>query len=353
MQGRNLFAGADEFVLLRWLVVGTQATTILITWPLWQIRSSPPMLPVVEGPPIDFTWLLLGSLLLVLIHPKAGVVLHASFLAMAMLFDQMRLQPEFISQAILLWGTLPHRSARTICRAHLIALWFFGGFHKLVSPDFYSGDAQWLVTSFLPQASAGFAAIVGASIALGEIALAITAVIPSTRQLAGYFACLMHLGIVVILSIGIVWDEAVWPWNTALAVAGFVMIGSWQSDFRAQLKQVPVWTRGAVAFVLLSPFAYYPGRLDTYLCHLLYSSHVPLAWIHSADGDKTLINTRPQLKVPVPQVHRLYEQYFARVSQPGDSLEIYDPRWWYRWKNNDQRIVTYEQLRGRLKASAN
>jgi hypothetical protein len=334
----------DPFRVFRWLVVVTQAATIWITWPLWQVRLSPPLLPAVNVPQIDFGILLLGSLALILIHGKTGIVAHTVLLGGAMLADQMRLQPEFISQAILLWGTLPSRPARAACRAHLVALWFFAGLNKLLSPLYFSGDARWLVVSFFPHAPEGVSTAIGAAIALAEIGLAVCAVVPRTRPVAVGLAYAVHLGIVVTLAFGLHWDAAVWPWNLALAVAGYALIGSWKGQVGAELRQLPIATRGAVALILLLPCGYYLGLVDTYLCHILYSSHAPLAWVRMADGRRALVDTRPQLRVPVPQIDRLYTGYFAATGNPGDELEIVDPRLWYCWRGADRRVIAFDEL---------
>ena len=54
----------QPFLVLRWFVVCTQAATIWLTWPLWQVRISPPLLPLADVYQIDFGHLLLGSLAL-------------------------------------------------------------------------------------------------------------------------------------------------------------------------------------------------------------------------------------------------------------------------------------------------
>ena len=341
------------FVIFRWLLVATQSATILTTWPLWNVRTSPPMLPVWNGPHLSFGLLLLASLVVILFLPRLGIILHSAMLLAAMSLDQMRLQPEFISQAILLWGTLPSRSARTICRAHLVALWFFSGFHKLLSPGFYSGDAHWLVTSFFPDASPALSTFVGLVIAVSEISLAVLALLPTMRTYAVRLAYGLHLGIVCILMFGLQWDEAVWGWNLALAVAGQVMIGSWKGELKLDFRRLKLVARAAVAFILIGPFSYYSGLLDTYLCHVLYSNHAPVAWIRHADGQAEYVDTRPQLKVPVPQIHRLYEAHFQAIAGPGDRLEIFDPRVWYRWRRIDQRVITYESVSKHRARAAN
>jgi hypothetical protein len=344
---RKRWQAADRFFAFRLLLVATQALSIWVTWPLWQRRVAPPPLALVDLPQLDYGPLLLASLVVVVAHGVAGVVLHSALLTAAMLSDQMRLQPEFISQAILLWGTLPWATARTVARAHLIALWFYSGFQKLTCPYFYDGDARWLVTSLFPHANPALSTPVGVMLALAEIGLAICAVIQCTRNVASWTAYFLHLGIVCTLWFGIGWDEAVWPWNLALAASGYVFIASWKEAPLEQFRKFGIAARLAVGLILLVPLAYDSGCVDTYLCHVLYSSHAPLAWIRTPDGGRNLIDTRPALKVPVPQIERLYAAYFVAVAQPGDELEIFDPRWRSRSQSREHRVITFDQATNR------
>ena len=224
-----------------------------------------------------------------------------------------------------------------------MALWFYSGFHKLDCPYFYTGDAHWLATSFFPAANWGISTAVGVSLALAEISLAVCAVLPRTRSVAVWMACFFHLMIVVTLAAGLGWDEAVWPWNFALAAAGYVFIGSWKETPAFEFRRLGIAMRLAVGLILFLPLAYDSGCVDTYLCHVLYSSHAPLAWIRMSDGRRELIDTRPSLKVPVPQIVRLYVAHFAEVAAPGDELEVFDPRWCSRWHMREHRVIDYER----------
>ena len=53
---------------------------------------------------------------------------------------------------------------------------------------------------------------------------------------------------------------------------------------------------------------------------------MPQAWIVTGDGDVRPIETRSRLHVPVPQIRRLYEEYFRAIERVGDRLVIDDPR---------------------------
>jgi len=321
----------------RSLLILTQAATILVTWPLWQMRDTPPMLPAASLPQLDMGLLLLGSLALIAVAPKTGLAVHTMLVGAAISLDQMRLQPPIISQVLLLWSTLPGRSAATIGRAHLLALWFYAGAYKLLSPYYLDGDLRWLLRELYPAATDGMCLVFALGVAGTELALAIGVCCRATRRLAGPLVYVFHLGILLSLSpLGIGWDPGVWAWNFALAVSGLVLIRSWETRMLDDLNAAPAWTTAVVAVLLLSPLGYSFGLVDTCFCHLLYSNHVPLARIHTAHGSHP-IDTRRQLNVPVPQMHRLYRAHFQAVAAPQDRLQIVDPRWWYRHSGRETR----------------
>ena len=325
---RDTLAGHPRF---RWVLILTQATTILVTWPVWQIRTAPPMLPAVSWLQLDMGPLLLISLAMICVAPRCGMLVHTALVVWAMGLDQMRMQPPIISQVLLLWSTLPGRSAVTIGRVHLLALWFYAGAYKLLSPYYVQGDPQWLLRSLYPSATDGMCLAFAWMVICAELGLAFGAWFRRTRFVAGPAAFAVHLGILFSLSpMGINWDPAVWAWNFALALSGLVLIQGWETRLLDDLRGGPAWLTAVAAVLLLAPLGYSFGVVDTCFCHLLYSNHVPQARIHTADGSVTLIDTRPQLNVPVPQIPRLLRAHFQAVGGPADRLEVWDPRWWYR-----------------------
>jgi len=90
-----------RLVMLRHVTAAAQAATILLTWPLWQLRTSPPHLPWLDLPQLPFGPLLLGSLALTLWRPLAGAALHSLLLILAIACDQLREQPQVLSLALL------------------------------------------------------------------------------------------------------------------------------------------------------------------------------------------------------------------------------------------------------------
>jgi len=327
---------------LRWLIVAAQAVTIVITWPLWQVRQWPPNLPAVDVPQIGVGWVLLASLAVVLVWPMAGVVLHGALLAAAMLMDQMRIQPEFISLAILLWGTLPLAGAAMIARAHLVAMWLYAGLHKLLSVDYLQSAGADLLQAVMPQLPDGAAQAAAVLLAILEISLAVGMLVPRTRRAAAWMACALHLGVVLSLSpLGRNWNQAVWAWNVVLAAAGFAWFAGWKDSPWAGIRQCRPVVRGVVLLLIVSPAGYYVGMVDAYLAHCLYSSNTPRGvMVHGEQRTPLPERMVEELNVPFPPAHRLYEAYFRSVAEGNDRLDLDDPRWWAKVRGIDRRTLT-------------
>jgi hypothetical protein len=314
----------------RCILVGCQASTVLITWPLWQRRNSPPLLPALGLFQFDVGLVLLGSLGLVLVAPRLGVVTHAVALGVAMLLDQSRMQPECVSLALLMVGTLDSATGALIARAHLVALWSFAGFHKLVSADYYLGTVPRVfsgLVGFDPPWPLVFD-LFRAGMALAEMGLGIMATVPTTRRIAACGALALHLPIVSYLALRARSNAAVWPWNVALALSALYLLWDWRSSLADDLRTASRWARLAVAGLLVSPMGFYAGFIDAYFAHCLYSRNVPRASIVSPDGARRGIDTFSTLHVPLPPTQRLFLAYFAQTGRPGDRLIVEDPRWW-------------------------
>jgi hypothetical protein len=326
---------------VRWLVAGCQAATILITWPLWQVHASPPMLPALPLPAVDLGVVLLVSLALVPVAPGRAIAVHTALLVYAVLIDQTRLQPEVVSLTFLMWGTLPNHTARTFARAHLVTLWFFAGLNKLFSPDFLHDRAPWMLTGLVDNPSPWLVDHFGYLVALAELGTGVLALLPWTRRLAAWAILALHAGILLDLSpLGHDWNEAVWPWNVALAVGGFAFIAPWQGSPLRCLKECHAWLRPALVLLVVAPLGFYVGVTDAYLAHNLYSANTPRAAVTCPRGclpDQQPGSTWTAFQVPLPPEHRLFEEYFARTCRPGDVMQIEDSRWWFAWRGRDHR----------------
>ena len=96
--------------LLLLVAVLAQLLTLIITWPLWNVREQIPHLPVFDflAPQLPFGWVLAMTLAVIPFRPKLGVWLHFAVMLVACLFDQMRTQPQFLANWILMLATLGH-----------------------------------------------------------------------------------------------------------------------------------------------------------------------------------------------------------------------------------------------------
>lgn len=307
----------------RLVAAGAQAVTIGLTWPLWQERAMPPMLPACQLPQVDMGWPLLATLATFVVLPGLGWLLHAAVLVLAILMDQTRLQPEFISLSFLMLATLPTRAPRLLGRLHLAALWFFSGFHKLVSFGYFEVMARRLWTVLLPEADPRVAFGLSLAVATTEVLLGIFTLVPGARRSVAIVALPLHIGIVASLA-AIDWNRAVWPWNIALALAGFGLLWNWRESVWFEFRQVGWLAKAAALAILVSPLGYYLGIVDAYLAHCLYSANVPMA---TMNGQPLVGATMNSLGVPLPPTYRTYEAFFRKIARPGDKLVIDDPRW--------------------------
>ena len=285
---------------------------------------------------------LLGSLGLALMAPRLGVAIHAVALGLAMVLDQSRMQPECVSLALLMVGTLDSSTCALIARAHLVALWSFAGFHKLVSARYYLGTVPRMFSGLVGLGSPWPLVfdLVRAGIALAEMGLGVLAAAPRTRRVAAVGACAVHLSIAAYLALRARVNAAVWPWNVALALSGVHFLWGWRSSPAEDLRAATRWARLAVAGILLSPVGFYAGYVDAYLAHCLYSRNVPRASIVSTDGISRRIDAYAAVGVPLPPTHRLFLAYFARAGRPGERLIVEDSRWWLGGK----REWTFEEI---------
>src|SRR5688572_4129609 len=326
---RRRLNGVDQPAFLC-LVVVCQTITVLVTWRLWQIHRTPPMLPALTLPELNLGVIILISLAAIFVRPLAGLILHTIVILYSILIDQTRLQPEIISMVILMWGSLRWESLKLIARSHLIALWFFAGLSKILSAGYLNS-----ISSAYPRSSSRVVLL-----PLLELCLGIMALISRSRKFAAALACALHIAIFVAVSpLRSRWGVPILFWNLALAGAGFALIWSWPTSLRFSLKELNPVAAAVVLFILLSPVGFYFGIFDAYLSHHLYSDSTPTAVWYRASSEPEGVNTWHTLNVPLPPEHRLFEAYFNESCERGDFLIIHDPRHWARWRGYAERRV--------------
>ncbi|MCU1455238.1 MAG: hypothetical protein JWN46_3384 [Acidimicrobiales bacterium] len=306
---------------LRTLLAGCQAATIVVTWNLWQARNATvPNLPALGWlPHVGVGWLLLATLVVVVARPRVGIPLHVAAFAFALATDQVRLQPEWISLAILILATGPWRHCRTLGWAHLSSLWVWAGLNKLAGTGFPS-VAQSVAHNL------GFAGLHGElawAIPVGEISIGVLAALPWTRRIAGVGAVGLHVGATVALRMGLDW-EILW-WNLGLAGAGLALLTLLPADRPA------TGASGGLRFALAAGLLTYPalsyvGLVDPYLAHHVYSGTLQGAVVCEAPYGCSALPidlTGAAIQAPLPPSIRLFERWFRSTCHRGQTLEAY------------------------------
>jgi hypothetical protein len=324
---RSLPVVSPERLLVLVAAAGLVASYVL-TWPLWQERSYPPELPALSIP-VSFGVLLIVAAGVAALFPRVGAIAHTVLLAVAMVADQTRLQPEFVSLAIVLTAGAWPRSGVHVARWHLIALWFWAGVHKVLSGGWPSGAAAFIAASMGLQS---FTVGVAILVPLTEIGLGLLGLRPGAWRVLRWAASAFHLGTFAVLALAR-FNSAVWPWNLALAVAAPLLFVRPASERPAGLprgRRGTVLTAAAVLLVL-HPLGFYIGATDAYIAHNLYTSNTGEGYTCSGQGEKlecqSLVSvTYRELNVPLPPEKRLFGALFDGTCSAGDRLELHG-RW--------------------------
>jgi hypothetical protein len=332
---------------LRCALVAAQAATVLVTWNVWQPRSFPPLLPLVEVPGFPAGQLLLASLAVVLFRPRVGVPLHAVVLAVAIVADQSRLQPHVISMATLLWATVGTPGGLVVARGSLAALWLYAGIHKLTSPAYYSTSGPWLLAAVWPGGPQWLGPAIAMAVAATEIFLGCGCLVPRLRTAVAGVAAVFHVATFAVLALRLQWNSAVWPWNLALAVAGPAIVLGWRGRGLGDAWAAATRAARAVAIALfVLPAGYWLGIVDAFLAHCVYADNRPRAFVCTPFGRTDLDAICLRLGVVLPPAHRLYVPFFRGIGRPGEWLEVEDPRWIARVRGFDRRRIDWDEIAG-------
>jgi len=308
----------SRFSLLFFGVV-CQALTVWITLPLWGDRVSPANLPTFSVPPFDFAGPVFGSLVLILMMPRAGLTLHWVLLIAAGIMDQYRLQPQFYAIAVLMSACV-WPSWHNVARWFLVSTWLWAGLHKLVSADWYAHASYWLLNRAGVDDANNYHVAFAIIVALSELGLGILACIKPRWATIGCVP--MHLGIMLMLSpIGLDWNVSVQPWNATMA-----LIGGWVMWTTADAWPKTTFQRGVGIVWLVLPIGFFVGWVDHGFSGVLYSDSLPRGIITTVDGSQR-VRGWGDLHVPFPNERRTLRIYFEQSAKPGDFLHISDPRY--------------------------
>lgn len=350
---RRLFAAASAVIphdergltACRVVLVAAQAATILVTWKVWHLRDTPPLVPLAAVWQIDVALPLIASLGVVLVLPRVGLPLHTLLLGWAMVADQCRLQPQVVSLACLLWGTSGLPGGLLVARSSLTATWLYAGLHKLTSPTYFDEVGAWMLDVLWPTAPPGLALPLAATVAVTEIALGIGTLVPACRRAVAVGAAVFHALVLTVLVWPLDWNREVWPWNAALACAGPLFVADWRGRGLGDAwLPAPRIARGLAVVLLLMPAGYWLGVVDGYLAHCVYAENTPRASICSPFERRNLRDECYRHGVVLPPAQRIFVPVFRRMGRPGEWLEIEDPRWVARLRGTAFRRVPWNEI---------
>jgi hypothetical protein len=335
---RLAWLSANRVVALRWLLVSCQAATILLTWPLWQVRESPPLLPALGLPQMSVGFALLATLVLILRAPRAGVASHVALLLYAFAADQTRLQPQIVSLALLLFGTCAVPAAGPVARGHLISLWIWSGLNKALSIEFTHRTALLLFDN-LPFGPSWLRGSFGWLIIVSESAVGLCLLIAPLRRAGVVLAFLVH-GMILLVLVPGGWSVSVWPWNLALPLSAAVLF--WP---HAAAPPEVVWSprraRLVLAALLILPAGFYGGWVDAYLAHHVYSDTGATAVVCSDGAGCSPAPFRAPyvpMRALLPPEPRLFAAHFDAICRPGERLVVYPRRVRIRFGRNTEPL---------------
>lgn len=337
-----------------------QGVSIVLTWRLWQARSGDqlPNVSLIDPiPQFDVGWLMLLSLVPIPFAPRWGAICHAAMLAFAIVQDEARLQPEFISIAIMMAATIGTTWSRELGRFHLAALWFWAGLHKLLSEGYWDFVGPAIAEGIWPSIPQPVAFVVSAVIAVGELALGIAALSRRTGRVPFFGALVVHLAALLWLVVHR-HNQAVWPWQVAaLVTARYVFCDTaGRSQTANELEQKEVPTSGRWRWIawgmMLYPALYYANLMHPYLAWCLYAGNTPDAvWfaapVVKEDGlpvvdtrGKRLVTTGlEQLNVPYIAMPSTCRRLLNRFGKVDEAIMIDDPRFLSRWQS--RRVILF------------
>lgn len=313
------------------------AVTYRWTWTVWQVRAGADLPQVPNLSLISrlggfrVAWALVVICALMIVLPRVGTVLNCLVLTIAILGDQVRLQPEIVSLALLALAAA--WSWRRIACAHLAILWFWAGCNKALSYGWVSVAGPYIAT---PVRLTAHLWLVLWGVPLMEMAMGLSALWPRLRAVSGIGGGLLHVGIVITLGPWLgAYNSAVWPWNAALVIcAPLLFLGpGYVGPFLAAPSELPPprprtdrIATAVVAFIAIAPIGFYLRISDAYLSHNLYTSNTAQAQRCSDQSCLPFgLEVYQLLNVPLPPETRVFNAWFQKVCLPGERLEVTKP----------------------------
>ena len=216
---------------------------------------------------------------------------------LACTFDQVRWQPHFVINPVVLLIVTAREPEREVLRAARLAIasvYFFAGLGKLnvlyavnVHDSMMSGVVSHLPAAFAPLFSVPWVT------PIAEMAIGLAVLMPgrwATRRFVLGAAVAMHAFILVmLLSVGV--DFTVVPFNVSLAVLSFSVLFDRDEPAAALSTQLVRTASGKVAilFGVVAPVLSLIGVLDMYQSHAYYAGSEPrVRWFASPAATERL-----------------------------------------------------------------
>ncbi|MGI9519768.1 MAG: hypothetical protein ACR2NP_22125 [Pirellulaceae bacterium] len=309
--------GEWQFLMLT-VVVASLVSTILITWPLWELRVYPPNLRLFTWlPPMSMGIVLLLALYGVLLCPRRWFFVWVALLLLAFATDLIRCQPQMVGLTVLMAGCIFER-LQDLVRWYLISMWLWAGVHKLLSP-YWLGPVSYTVLDRMGFEAGDYYYMYAIIVPVLEIGLALLAWLKP--RVAAPACLLLHLGIAAQL-VFMQWNYSVGPWNIATGAAGaWLLWRCGEVNGARQMWPQPIWQQVTAALMLIIPAGIYYGVTPQLVAHVLYSDNMPKAVVLRSNQHET-ISTWESLRVPFPGETWTYSRYFAEVGYQGDVMLV-------------------------------
>lgn len=335
------------------LMCVAQALTVAITGPAWVYRCSDhpwPSLPVLDGlATIEFVAPMIASALAAIRFPRVGAVTHSVTLAVAILADEMRLQPHLIWMAAVMFSEAFR--LRRLTWAVFASLWLWSGLHKVISPE-WPAVCDVLMDRLDWGLPAWAARVFEAGVMWSEVGLGVLCLV--RPWWARWPGLALHAGIIIFLGC-IGWNPAVSVWNAAAGVGClYGLRGRCEYDRESSRRR---WEWLAAAIVVAWPATYYWGWCHSHLAIMLYCEGMPKAMASNGpDRDWRIIRTDDlsigSIAVPFPDGHREFVRWFE-VKEKFEWLHISDPRLlvddrFFRLREGIAQEISRQRFGGRL-----
>jgi hypothetical protein len=316
---------------VRFVLGGGLLAGMALTPKLWTADSVFPSVPAMDWLPHlpqTATLAMAGAFALAVaaaaVLPKPGRVVFAAIAlgAVLVLFDLNRLQPWLFGYLLMLAGTaLWEDEAPDSRTSHLAwgigalvvaSIYFWSGLQK-ANLSFGEVVFPWLLGP-LGRDATGLLSPFWWFVPLFETLLGVSLLVPKTRVFGLAGAVAMHAFLLLALGpFGHDYNSAVWPWNLALPVVGFLLFWG-----RRELVLPNVWGsglgKGVALLVGVLPALSFLGKWDEALSFSLYSGTMPEGWIAFAKRDEHKV--RALLPSGTEAVHKLDEdRQLVSVSQ--------------------------------------